>query len=154
MSHIRPIPPEKATGVLAPIYEGITDLLGRVANSYRTMAHAPYVAQVMLPLTVTRGVLPTSQPRSAVEALRTALDKFDDFHLAAVGHATGLTGSIVVALALAAARITAEEAFDAASIDEAYQQETWGADAEAAARLEHQRREIVATDRFLRLLDR
>ena len=106
------------------------------------------------PLTVTRGVLPTSQPRSAVEALRTALDKFDDFHLAAVGHATGLTGSIVVALALAAARITAEEAFDAASIDEAYQQETWGADAEAAARLEHQRREIVATDRFLRLLDR
>lgn len=53
MSHIRPIPPEEATGVLAPIYEGITNLLGRVANSYRTMAHAPYVAQVMLPLTVT-----------------------------------------------------------------------------------------------------
>lgn len=106
------------------------------------------------PMAVTRGVLPTSQPRSSVEALRTVLDRFDDFHLAAVGHATGLSGSIVVALALAAARVTAEQAFDAASIDEAYQLETWGADAEAAARLAHQRREIAATDRFLRLLDR
>jgi alkylhydroperoxidase family enzyme len=53
MSHVRPIPPEEATGVQVPLYEGITSLLGRVANSYRVMAHAPYVAQVMLPLTVT-----------------------------------------------------------------------------------------------------
>jgi len=53
MSHIRQIPPEEATGAQIPLYEGITNLLGRVANSYRTMAHAPYVAQVMLPLTVT-----------------------------------------------------------------------------------------------------
>lgn len=53
MNHVRPIPPEEATGVVGKLYEGITSLLGRVANSYRTMAHAPYVAQVMLPLTVT-----------------------------------------------------------------------------------------------------
>lgn len=105
------------------------------------------------PLTVTRGVLPISQPRSSVEALRAVLSGLDDLHLAAVGHATGLSGSIVVGLALAAGRVTAEQAFEAANIDEAYQRERWGADAEATARLEHLRREIAATDRFLKLLD-
>jgi len=34
------------------VLAGVTKLLGRVANSYAVMAHQPYVAKTILPLTV------------------------------------------------------------------------------------------------------
>lgn len=105
------------------------------------------------PLAVTCGVLPVAQPRSSVAAFAGALAGFDDFRLAAVAHLTGLLGSVVLALALAAGRLAAGEAFDAAHLDETYQQEVWGADAEAVARLGRLRAEVEAAARFLTLLD-
>ena len=105
------------------------------------------------PLTVTCGVLPAPQPRSSLEAFARVVRAFDDFRLAAVSHLAGLEGSIVLALALCAGRASAEESFNAAFLDELYQQEVWGADWDAATRLDRLRAEIAATERFLRLLD-
>ena len=51
-ARIRPIPPGEGTGETAALFEGVIKLLGRVANSYRVMAHQPYVAKMILPLTV------------------------------------------------------------------------------------------------------
>jgi hypothetical protein len=51
-ARIRPIPPEEATGETAALFKGVTRLLGRVANSFRVMGHQPYVAKMILPLTV------------------------------------------------------------------------------------------------------
>jgi chaperone required for assembly of F1-ATPase len=48
--------------------------------------------------------------------------------------------------------ITAEEAWAAVSIDEQWQLEQWGADAEAEAALENRRRDFFAAARFLDLL--
>lgn len=104
-------------------------------------------------LNVTQGVLPVRQPQESVAALTRALAGSDDFHLAAVAHAAGLLGSVVLALALAIGRISADQAFDAAHLDEAHQLERWGADSEAAARLHGLRLEMAATGRFLSLLD-
>lgn len=105
------------------------------------------------PLSVTQGVLPARQPQASLDALAGAVATCDDFHLAALSHAAALQGSIVLALALWKARITAAEAFDAAHLDDLYQQEVWGADTEATARLDRLRAELAATERFLRLID-
>lgn len=106
------------------------------------------------PLNVARGVLPVRQPQESVAAFVRMLAGFDDFRLAAIAHAAGLLGSVILALAMVVGRITADQAFDAAHLDEAHQLESWGADSEAAARLDRLRLEIAATGRFLSLLDR
>lgn len=106
------------------------------------------------PLSVTNGVLPVPQPPASLAAFGALLGGYDDFRLAVVAHAAGLLGSIVLAIALAAGRITAAEAFELANLDEAYQHENWGTDSEAVARLERRRLEISATERFLGMLDR
>ena len=55
-SRIRPIPPHEVEGEgggeRAALFNGVVKTLGRVANSYRVMAHQPYVAKMILPLTV------------------------------------------------------------------------------------------------------
>jgi chaperone required for assembly of F1-ATPase len=57
----------------------------------------------------------------------------------------------VIALALAAGRLDAEAAFQAAHLDELHQMEEWGEDAEAAERLARIRADVAAAAAFLRL---
>ncbi|MCZ6466268.1 MAG: ATPase, partial [Alphaproteobacteria bacterium] len=61
-------------------------------------------------LTVTCGVTPQDQPEAALDALGAAVAALDDFELAALADVTGATGSLIVALALGAGRIGADEA--------------------------------------------
>lgn len=65
---------------------------------------------------------------------------------------TTLTGSAILALAFAEGRLTAEEAWALAHLDEDWTNEHWGTDAEAehrrAKRLEEMR---AATETFLAL---
>lgn len=105
------------------------------------------------PLTVTHGILPVKQPPEAVAALRNAVAAYEDYHLAALGNATQVLGSIVLALALTAGRIGPEEAFELSQLEETFQMERWGEDAEAAARRAAIRNEVEATQRFARLLE-
>ncbi len=53
MREMKPIRTEEAEGEAARLFAGVTSMLGRVANSYAVMAYQPYVAKMMLPLTVT-----------------------------------------------------------------------------------------------------
>lgn len=88
------------------------------------------------------------------EGLRQAADQIaalDDFELVALDRATGLTGSLVLGLCLLAGHIDAAGAFAAAHIDEEFQAEKWGRDAEAEARRRHTRLELAAAERFLQL---
>ena len=57
---------------------------------------------------------------------------------------TSLTGSVLLALAVAHGRLTPEEAWRAAHIDEDFQAERWGVDDGAAARREARWREMEA----------
>ena len=102
-------------------------------------------------LLVTTGLTPAEQPREAVDALCKAVDAFDDFALAGFQRATGALGSIVLALAMAAGRIGAEEAWAASEIDESYQADRWGEDPEAREARDIVRRELAAADRFIAL---
>ena len=72
--------------------------------------------------------------------------------LTALHCATTACGSVVIGLALVERHLDAEAAWQASQLDETFQIERWGEDAEAAARRAALKRDIEATDRFLRLL--
>lgn len=101
---------------------------------------------------VTTGVMPVAQPPATKRALGAAIEPFDDMEIAALASATAATGSLVIALAVAAGCVDAEEAFTAAMVDELFQAERWGEDAEAEARRQALRREIQAAARFFDLV--
>ena len=104
------------------------------------------------PLAVVEGLTFAEQPAEAVARLRAAVAAHGDLALSALYNLTHITGSLVVALAVAEGRLTAEAAFAAAQLDELYQIERWGEDPLAARRHEGIRRDIEAAARFLALL--
>jgi chaperone required for assembly of F1-ATPase len=92
------------------------------------------------------GIIHREQPASAIEAYATALDKYrDPLAVAALHTVTSLTGSALLALALAEGRITAEDAWTAAHADEDWNIEQWGSDAEAEARRAHRWQDMKAS---------
>jgi chaperone required for assembly of F1-ATPase len=94
---------------------------------------------------VTTGVMHVAQPPEALAAIGAALDAYDDpVQLAALSVMTTLTGSALLALAVARGFLSPEAAWRAAHIDEDFQAERWGADAEAMARREARWREFEA----------
>lgn len=103
-------------------------------------------------LAVTTAVTPVAQTPEAVEALRAAVAAEDDFALAGLSTATRAFGSLVIALALREGRLDAHAAADASLVDERYQIERWGEDAELAARCERVVRDAADTERLFRLL--
>ncbi len=104
------------------------------------------------PLTVTAGVIPARQPEASLKAFRAAVAAQDDFALTALNAATTACGSLVLALALVEGRLDAAAAFAASQVDESYQIEAWGKDAEQTERRRSLAAEIDAAARFLSLL--
>ena len=78
---------------------------------------------------------------------------FDAFQLAGLSPLVTIGGSLIAALAVQEKAITPDQAWEAVSVDERWQLEQWGADAEAEAALESRRRDFLAAARFLELLD-
>ncbi len=104
------------------------------------------------PLMVTNGVIPASQPAASLAAFAAAVAAHDDYALTALHAATAACGSLVIALALLSGRIDAGEAFAASQLDESFQIEAWGEDAEEAQRRAALAADIAAAARFIRLL--
>jgi len=103
-------------------------------------------------LTVTQGITHVAQDQDALDALRSAVAALDDGRLAAISQLTASSGSLVIALAVAARHIDAAAATAASLLDEQWQAEQWGEDAEAAGRRENLAQEIADAARFLDLL--
>ncbi|HKI13703.1 MAG TPA: ATP12 family protein [Roseiarcus sp.] len=96
-------------------------------------------------LTVAAGVVHVDQPPESIEALRRALEAFDDpAALAGLSAMTNLTGSALLALATALGFLEPQEAWRAAHVDEDFQNEFWGVDEEARVRREARWREMEA----------
>lgn len=100
----------------------------------------------------TDSILHRAQPAATLARLGRAVAALDPFRLAALAPLVTISGSLVIALALAEGAITLDEAWAASSLDEAWQAEKWGEDGLAAAALEARRREFEAAYTFLRLL--
>lgn len=124
--------------------------------SRQTAAWQPLVDWAILrfdaPLLVVTGVIPKRQSPAVAAALRATISEMDEFWLAALHEATTLCGSVVIGLALTERLLDAEAAWRASQLEESYQIEKWGEDAEAAQRRADIRRDLEAACRFMILL--
>ena len=100
----------------------------------------------------TSGVIHCEQPESSISALEAHAAAFDAFKLTGVQSLTALTGSALLALNVAEGDIGAEGAWLAANVDEDWQVEQWGWDAEAQRQRASRHNEFAATVRFLSFL--
>lgn len=103
-------------------------------------------------LVIGTGVVHVAQPPDLGAAVTARLQTVDPLSLAALHVVTTLTGSALLALALAYAELDADAAWKAAHVDEDFQIEQWGWDAEASARREAREREMRAAATILKLL--
>jgi chaperone required for assembly of F1-ATPase len=100
----------------------------------------------------TSGLVQVAQPAATVERLAHAVAALDAFRLAGLSPLVTIGGSLVAALAVEEKAITPAQAWDAVSLDDRWQLEQWGADAEAEATLDIRRRDFLAAASFLELL--
>jgi chaperone required for assembly of F1-ATPase len=102
------------------------------------------------------GVMFVTQPPDAIAAAAAAIPNGaaieNAWRLGALNVVTTLTGSALLALALAAGRITADEAWAAAHADEDWNMEFWGRDELALQRRAYRFAEISAAATVLSLL--
>jgi len=95
------------------------------------------------------GILPLAQPEASLEAMRRHAGGLDDIRLDSLCAAIALTGSCVLGLGVERGRLSAAGALDLSRIDEIFQAEQWGEDAEAMARAQNLAREAQALDVWL-----
>lgn len=103
------------------------------------------------PLRVTRGVVPVDQPFESLAALHHAVAALSPFQLAAFHDLVAMSGSLILAFAVAQGRLTASEAWTLSRIDETWQIEQWGADEEAAETAALKHAAFRHADRFFAL---
>jgi chaperone required for assembly of F1-ATPase len=102
---------------------------------------------------IVSGLVFRAQPAAALNAVRDCLAGRSCWALAAIHNMTTLTGSALLALMVTKKAITGARASSAAHVDEDWQIEHWGADAEAEARRAARGCEFDAAVRFLERLD-
>jgi chaperone required for assembly of F1-ATPase len=101
---------------------------------------------------LSEGVMHVEQPQASLDALKERLQGFEPWSLAALHVMTGLSGSALLALAVAFGRLTPEKAWEAAHVDEDWQIAQWGEDEEAKQRRANRHRDFSAAARMLSLL--
>jgi chaperone required for assembly of F1-ATPase len=102
------------------------------------------------------GLVFVAQPAEARAAVRARIaaigaDAAAPFLLAALSVMTALTGSVLIALALAEGALGLEQAWAAAHVDEDFQIQRWGADDEATARRRQRFADMAAAETLWRL---
>jgi len=102
-------------------------------------------------LRTTAGVIPVDQPPATLARLHAAVAALDPFTLAALSTLVSLSGSLVAGLALVEQAHDLDAIWDATDLDERWQAELWGEDAEAAARTALRREEFETAAQFCRL---
>jgi chaperone required for assembly of F1-ATPase len=85
-------------------------------------------------MTLATGFNHVDQTPDALAVLRQVVSALDPFTLGALHVIASITGSLVLALAVADGAATGAQVFELSRLDEIYQAEKWGEDAEAAKR--------------------
>ncbi|MEL0251365.1 MAG: ATP12 family protein [Novosphingobium sp.] len=94
------------------------------------------------------GIIHKPQPVETLAALRDELEVLDAFQLAALRNTTSLAASLVLGLAALRPGADLEALWDAANLEEDWQAELWGKDAEAMERREKRSAAFAAAARF------
>jgi chaperone required for assembly of F1-ATPase len=126
------------------------ELVTRQADGWDPLldwAEAEFGARLM----ITQGVMPIDQPGDSQGPLHAATHALTSFQLAAFHDLVAITGSLVLGLAVVRGRLGADAAFDLSRIDEQWQADLWGEDAEAAESEAVKRESLVHAARFFAL---
>jgi chaperone required for assembly of F1-ATPase len=155
---------------VTPQFVAVADMLASYGASdllcYRAAAPQELVARQALawdpllawatttfdaPLVVTTGLMPINQPDGAKAALVRAVHALSPFQLSAFHDLVAITGSLILALAVARGHLTPDAAFDLSRTDEQWQIDLWGADEEAAESEAFKRASVAHAARFFAL---
>ncbi|RED32684.1 chaperone required for assembly of F1-ATPase [Rhodopseudomonas thermotolerans] len=98
-----------------------------------------------------QGIIHAVQPDTAIAAARAALPQ-GPWSIGALHVVTTITGSALLALALAHGRLDADQVWAAAHVDEDWNIEQWGLDEEVAARRAAKQAEFTAAARVIAAL--
>lgn len=90
------------------------------------------------------GITHQRQPPESLARARALASELDDLRLTGLAFAAPLFGSAVLAFAVQRGALDGEAAYDLSRLDEAFQEEQWGVDADAAVRTERLRCEARA----------
>lgn len=159
IDHIAPAPQAALAGVISDAH---SDLLCYREDKDKALAARQHThwqpwldwvkTQSGADLAVFTGLMPQTQRPEAVAALGRMLEGLEPFRLLALSQAAGLTGSAVLALAWLRGELDAQELFQLATLDEAYQIEQWGEPEELAEKRADLRRELTELTRYRDLL--
>lgn len=101
---------------------------------------------------IATGVMHRPQPEATIERLGAAIAARPPFELAPLSPIVTITGSLVLALALAERAMEPDTVWAAANLDEDWQAEQWGEDELAVKARETRRRDFDAAAQFLSLV--
>jgi chaperone required for assembly of F1-ATPase len=126
--------------------ERLVERQTRLWNPVLTWAREALDARFML----AAGVVHVEQPQAALAAARAAIPR-DPWRLGAVHSVTTLTGSALIALALAQRQLSTAQAWEAAHVEEDWNMEQWGRDELALERRNFRFAEMQAAATVLEL---
>jgi chaperone required for assembly of F1-ATPase len=128
--------------------EGLVTVQSRHWDPVLVWARETHGARFVL----SEGVMFVSQPESAIAAARAAIPK-GPWRLGAIHLITTLTGSALIALAVAARELGVDQAWAAAHVDEDWNMKLWGRDEIALARRAARFADMQAAGTVLALTD-
>jgi len=102
-------------------------------------------------LKATAGIVAVDQPPETLARIEMVLNRHGPFALTGLHAATTILGSLVLALALLDEHLTARGAFALSTLEERYQAEKWGVDAEAIERARRLENELESAVLFMAL---
>ncbi|MDR3509376.1 MAG: ATP12 family protein [Caulobacteraceae bacterium] len=108
--------------------------------------------ELQLTFHIVEGIIHKPQPQETLDRITDLAGKLDTFGLAGLAYATALYGSAVLALGVLTGRLGGDEAFELSRVDEAYQQEQWGVDYEAADRTAQHRADAAMVGEWFEAL--
>ncbi|MFM5906586.1 MAG: ATP12 family chaperone protein [Novosphingobium sp.] len=156
------IAPDRAAAIGALLPYGDTDTLCYRADPGEALARRqdavwePLLqeAEGLWGVAFTRvsGVMHQPQSAETMARLRAVLDAQDDLTLAALRSLTGISSSLTIALLAADGAHGVDGLWQASELEELYQAELWGSDAEAEARQAKRLRDFTAAVRFAELV--
>jgi chaperone required for assembly of F1-ATPase len=105
-----------------------------------------------LDLVQTSGIVHISQSPQTLAKVGEIAGRADDFSLTGLAFAVSLFGSVVLGLALRDGFLDGSGALDASRVEEAFQEERWGVDEEAAVRTQLLLRDAKVLERWFAVL--
>lgn len=131
--------------------EGPIELVQRQAEGWDPIldwAQSRYAVS----FTLTAGLMPVDQPKETVSRFQNLAEEMESFDLTAVHVLTSAFGSFLLTLCVVENMRDIDQAFALSRIDESYQEELWGSDAEAEKRKERLHADVRSAAHYLSLL--